>query len=207
MSSLVASSLDRRSVKTPFVDRVDCVLDTGAYMLNLASCARCGARQLKEAGRCTVETDLAGIGSYEENVKFQHVCSSCDYVVAVHDYSFTVDGSLQTFEMSCMLCGTGMDERRIRMSSSDDSDESGGDESGAGVRTGPDFSITPAGGAPASCGESKESGRSATTGPPRLSGTSAFRTGQSILSNTEMLLRVTAISRSSEVGEDDDDWD
>ena len=96
MSSLVASSLDRRSVKTPFVDRVDCVLDTGAYMLNLASCARCGARQLKEAGRCTVETDLAGIGSYEENVRFQHVCSSCDYVVAVHDYSFTVDGCLQT---------------------------------------------------------------------------------------------------------------
>ena len=113
---------DRRSVKKPFVDRADCVLDTGAYMLNLSGCAKCGERKVKEEKR-NIEVD-DGDSVYEETITFHHVFCKCSYVVAVHNYSFSVEGYVQCYEMSCMLCGTGKDERRIQMSSSDNEDDS-----------------------------------------------------------------------------------
>ncbi|KAK7505525.1 hypothetical protein BaRGS_00003270 [Batillaria attramentaria] len=94
-------------VKEEFPERESICLENGSYLLNYAGCKNCGARSIEIKNRVTSDDEE------EELVTYQHICSQCDHVVANHEYSFRVNGEYQEYEMSCMLCGNGEDQRSI----------------------------------------------------------------------------------------------
>ena len=93
------------------VDRGNIVCEDGAYFINLKPCAACSKRGMPKNVK-RVETEKEN-GS--ETVVYEHVCQFCGHVIAVHHYEMKVDErhGLQVYSMSCELCGTSEDERRI----------------------------------------------------------------------------------------------
>ena len=97
-----------------------------------------------------------------------------------------------------MLCGTGVDERRVHMSSSDDDDDDAADALGSGL----------GGGERKVRAVSEASGSAGTAGArQKPSDTLRSQIDQSMLSNTGMLCRVAANRMAGSGSEnDDDDW-
>ena len=116
------AACDKASIKEPYVNRGDCCLDTGCYLLNLRGCARCGARYVVTHDRKTESQEDEDEGVYEEMTTFVHMCGKCGYTIAEHEHCFSVNKTMQNFSMICMLCGTGSDERRLSMSSEEEGD-------------------------------------------------------------------------------------
>lgn len=79
-------------------------LDGGSYMLNFKACAECKDRSIVKIMNKNIEQ----VEDYEK-ITYQHVCSSCDHLIAEHEYNFTVVDFEQEYEMNCILCGTGQD--------------------------------------------------------------------------------------------------
>ncbi|XP_013086207.1 protein Churchill-like isoform X2 [Biomphalaria glabrata] len=94
-------------VKEEFPDRESLCIDQGSYMLNFSKCCNCGARDMKIANRSCVDSEQ------EEVITYQHVCGSCDHVIAEHEHTFRVEEEFQLYGMSCLLCGSADDQRSI----------------------------------------------------------------------------------------------
>ncbi|KAH9498251.1 Protein Churchill [Bulinus truncatus] len=94
-------------VREEFPDRESFCVDQGSYMVNFSKCSSCGAQDVKTANRSCVDSGL------EEVITYQHVCGSCTHVIAEHEHTFRVEEEFQIYEMSCMLCGSGDDQRSI----------------------------------------------------------------------------------------------
>ncbi|XP_046551878.1 protein Churchill-like [Haliotis rubra] len=96
-------------VKEEFPDRGSMCVDSGSYMVNYAQCADCKIRgEVKVINRVCIEEENG-----DEVITYQHVCKSCEHVIGDHEYIFRVEDDYQVYEMSCLLCGNGEDERSI----------------------------------------------------------------------------------------------
>ncbi|KAK6997599.1 protein Churchill-like isoform X2 [Biomphalaria glabrata] len=84
-------------VKEEFPDRESLCVDQGSYMLNFSKCCNCGALDMKIANRSCVDSEQ------EEVITYQHVCGSCDHVIAEHEHTFRVEEEFQLYGMSCLL--------------------------------------------------------------------------------------------------------
>lgn len=103
-----------------FPKRHRTALDSGAYILNYASCAKCGNGAsgqglscLNSVGRKVEEDENEEDDEYEETVTYQHCCAQCGHVVAEHYYRFNVSDEMQDYLMECSLCGKGASSHRI----------------------------------------------------------------------------------------------
>ncbi|KAL4237363.1 Protein Churchill [Mactra antiquata] len=96
-------------VKEEYPDRESICLDTGSYMLNFVGCAQCGDKHgLTVVNRQTTEDEDG-----EETITYQHICKSCNHVIANHEHLFRVEDDYQIYEMLCSLCGRSDDQRSI----------------------------------------------------------------------------------------------
>lgn len=79
--------------------------------MNYAGCKNCGDRESVRIVNRQETKDAEE--EYEELVTFQHICSNCDHQIANHEHLFRVEGDYQVYEMQCLLCGHGEDQRSI----------------------------------------------------------------------------------------------
>lgn len=94
-------------VREEYPDRDSLCVEQGSYMINFDKCKHCGEKELTTRDRICNDSDE------EEIITYQHVCRSCEHIVAQHEYIFKVNGDFQLYEMSCLLCGTAEDQRSI----------------------------------------------------------------------------------------------
>ncbi|XP_064600124.1 protein Churchill-like [Liolophura sinensis] len=96
-------------VKEEYPERENMCLDNGSFLRNFAGCAECRKLEIVriENRKCT--EDENGI----ELVTYQHVCLCCGHIIGQHEYTFKVEGEFQVYQMECILCGNGEDERSI----------------------------------------------------------------------------------------------
>ncbi|NP_001191620.1 churchill isoform X1 [Aplysia californica] len=94
-------------VKEEYPDRDTLCVEQGSYMINFVKCSSCGQQGLRTSNRKCNDSEE------EELITYEHVCSSCEHVIAQHEYTFKVDGDFQIYEMSCLLCGSAEDQRSI----------------------------------------------------------------------------------------------
>jgi len=92
----------RDCVKEQHPQRGTICLESGSYLLNFAACKDCGKKEPFKITDKTSQEDDDG----EELVTYKHLCSSCDHLVATHEYTFRVEGQYQEYTMTCLLCGT-----------------------------------------------------------------------------------------------------
>ena len=107
----------KHCIKKQFPDRADTCLDTGHYLVNCNVCHECKQRGNLTIAQKVIQEEEEDT-DYEETTTYNHVCNSCNHVVAEHYYQFTisVDNNGVTFQnyiMACALCGKGGDIRKI----------------------------------------------------------------------------------------------
>ena len=115
----------KECVKEVFPDRGSVVLDDGAYILNLARCAKCAQRSpprsinrqvVEDEGKePTVlvlnvtnaeESEHEGANEIIHTTTYTHQCGSCDHIIGEHYHKFQTSDSLeQSYYMECILCG------------------------------------------------------------------------------------------------------
>eukprot|EP00461_Guttulinopsis_vulgaris_P010629 UN10706 len=76
--------------------------DAGANMLNFKGCVQCKKVQFLKS----VVIESSCDDEFEE-IRYQHVCMGCDHVVATHFYTYSQDDDEQSYNMMCLLCGSG----------------------------------------------------------------------------------------------------
>jgi hypothetical protein len=101
----------RKCLKTYMPQRGSTCLEKGCYFLNWVACSSCGETDAPVA----VDREANGGDGVKEteSITFSHVCSSCQHVVARHEYTFAVEGEFQNFEMACGLCGSAQHEASV----------------------------------------------------------------------------------------------
>ncbi|XP_055957064.1 protein Churchill-like [Patella vulgata] len=95
-------------VREEYPDRGTLCLESGCYMMNYAGCHECQDRSTPK-----IVNKKSDEINDEEMITFQHVCSKCNHLIGEHEHIFKVSGEYQLYEMSCILCGTGEDQRSI----------------------------------------------------------------------------------------------
>jgi hypothetical protein len=69
--------------------------------MNYAGCVQCRSCDVVIREKtCHEEED-------EETITYKHVCEGCGHLIAVHEYTFSVDDMYQEYSMNCTLCGYG----------------------------------------------------------------------------------------------------
>ncbi|KAM8847542.1 protein Churchill [Synchiropus splendidus] len=91
-------------VHKEYPDRGNTCLEDGSYLMNYLGCASCHQRDFVLISNKSTEDDDG-----EEIVTYDHVCKTCDHVVARHEYTFSVVDEYQEYTMLCMLCGKAED--------------------------------------------------------------------------------------------------
>ena len=112
-------------------------LEAGAYLVNSNSCSQCSNRNL--VTRTVDNTDNESRDSWDEDeevevvedIKYNHVCGSCDHIIALHkvrkvitmkvfwsivlilQYKFWLEEGRQEYKMECLLCGIGEDSASV----------------------------------------------------------------------------------------------
>lgn len=79
--------------------------------MNYAGCCQCGNRDSIKIVNRNVTNDADE--EHEELITFQHICSGCNHQIANHEHLFWIEGDYQIYEMQCLLCGHGEDQRSI----------------------------------------------------------------------------------------------
>lgn len=95
-------------VKEKFPRRESICLETGSYFLNFAECNICHRKDTLIIQNRQVDEEDG-----QEVITYQHTCGNCEHVIASHEYRFESDAEFQTYEMQCLLCGHGEDERSV----------------------------------------------------------------------------------------------
>lgn len=95
----------RECVKQILPSRGNVCIESGSYLLNFKGCVVCGAKEALNITDHNKQEDDNG----EEQITYKHVCSSCDHVIAEHEYTFQVEGDYQEYMMTCLLCGSAED--------------------------------------------------------------------------------------------------
>ncbi|XP_041353467.1 protein Churchill-like [Gigantopelta aegis] len=72
-----------------------------------------GCSQCKTCNTIKVDDMTTREEDGDEIITYKHVCSNCQHEIAEHQHIFRVDGQFQVYEMTCLLCGNGEDERSI----------------------------------------------------------------------------------------------
>ncbi|XP_064622816.1 protein Churchill-like [Lineus longissimus] len=96
-------------VKEEFPNRDNICLENGSYIMNFAGCSQCKKKEPIAVENRVKDEHEDGT----ESVTYQHVCSSCQHVIANHDFTFDIDEEYQNYSMMCLLCGRGEDSRSI----------------------------------------------------------------------------------------------
>ncbi|KAM5129828.1 protein Churchill [Mantella aurantiaca] len=91
-------------VQEEYPERGSTCLETGSFLLNYVSCAKCNTRDFVLIANKTADEEDG-----EEIITFDHVCKNCHHVIAKHEYTFSVVDEYQEYTMLCMLCGRAED--------------------------------------------------------------------------------------------------
>jgi len=98
----------QQCVKETFPRRESICLENGSYFMNFAECIVCHRKDSLVVRNRHIEED-----DEQEVITYEHVCANCEHVIACHEYRFECDEEFQNYEMECLLCGHGEDERSV----------------------------------------------------------------------------------------------